>query len=50
MSDELFGLVEMLLIFGIVLGGAWWELRSLRRGRRPPEAGSSSQARHPEGK
>ncbi|MEK8031266.1 hypothetical protein AACH06_10600 [Ideonella sp. DXS29W] len=39
MEGHLFGLIELLLVFGLVLGIAWWELRSLRRPPRPPAAG-----------
>lgn len=31
MDSSMFGLVELVLVFGIVLGLAVWELRSLRK-------------------
>lgn len=31
MNASKFGLIELVLVFGIVLGGAVWELRSLRK-------------------
>ncbi len=34
LSDRL-GLIEMLVVFGLALGWAVWELRSLRSKRRP---------------
>lgn len=32
-----FILVELLLVFGVVLGFAWWQLRDLARERRKRE-------------
>lgn len=34
MSENAFGLIEMLLVFGIVLGLAVWQLVSVRRAMR----------------
>ena len=31
MDSSMFGLIELVLVFGIVLGLAVWELRSLRK-------------------
>ena len=34
MDDHLFGLVELVLVFGVVMGWAWWDLRGLKRDRQ----------------
>ncbi|MFO1337378.1 MAG: hypothetical protein U1F53_03950 [Burkholderiaceae bacterium] len=33
MDGHTLGLIEMGLVFGLVIGWGWWELRSLRRAR-----------------
>lgn len=49
MDSSLFGLVELVLVFGIVLGLAVWELRSLRktqaRDREAEREGAQAKAR-----
>lgn len=49
MDSSLFGLVELVLVFGIVLGLAGWELRSLRKtqARDREEASAKAQAKAP---
>ena len=36
MADHVFGLVELLLVFGIVVAWALWEIRATRRALRDP--------------
>ena len=45
MDSSLFGLVELVLVFGIVLGLALWELRSLRKTQARDREEAAAKAR-----
>ncbi|ADL02356.1 hypothetical protein Bresu_3050 [Brevundimonas subvibrioides ATCC 15264] len=47
-GDQVF-LIEMVLVFGLVLAWAVWELTSLRRSRKRDQALEAERARHAEG-
>jgi hypothetical protein len=55
MDGSWLGLIELLLVAGLVLGWAVYELWSVRKPRdapkppSPPESGSERAPRHPEG-
>ena len=42
-------LIELLLVFGGVLGFAWWQLRDLERERRKRESASAATPRREPG-
>lgn len=47
MDGHTLGLIEMVLVFGLVIGWGWWELRSLRRAReRNLRAQQQAEASH----
>ena len=43
MDSSMFGLIELVLVFGIVLGLAVWELRSLRKTQAQDREGGGEQ-------
>ena len=42
MSETVFGLIELLLVFGAVLALGFWELYSLRRDRKRAKAAEAA--------
>ncbi|MGE0329360.1 MAG: hypothetical protein AB7P37_01550 [Ramlibacter sp.] len=50
MDSSLFGLVELVLVFGIVLGLAVWELRSLRKSQARDREAERKEAAQAEGR
>ena len=45
MDSSMFGLIELVLVFGIVLGLAVWELRSLRKTQARDREEAAAKAR-----
>lgn len=45
MDSSKFGLIELVLVFGIILGAAVWELRSLRKTQVRDRAEAEAKAR-----
>lgn len=45
MDSSKFGLIELVLVFGIILGAAVWELRSLRKTQARDRAEAEAKAR-----
>ena len=49
MSGDLIFLIEMILVFGLVLGWAVWEVISVRRSLQRDRDLAAERAQHPEG-
>lgn len=45
MDSSMFGLIELVLVFGIILGAAVWELRSLRKTQAQDREAAQAKAR-----